>query len=76
LDDAERVALEMAANEETERRAARGELDLLENAWREAEEIAHIADNLFLPTGVEERIEEYRNRLAADDQPKMHKREF
>ena len=40
------LALEMAANEDTERRAMEGELANLERAWREAEEIAAIADEL------------------------------
>ena len=48
-----RLALEMAANEEPERRAMAGELAALEAAWREAEEIAAIADDLLLPAGVE-----------------------
>jgi hypothetical protein len=46
LPRAEVVALEMALHEETERRAMEGELKLLEAAWREAEEIASIADTL------------------------------
>jgi hypothetical protein len=40
------VALEMALHEETERRALQGELAMLEAMWREAEEIAGIADRL------------------------------
>ena len=48
-----RLALEMALHEEQERRALEGELWLLERAWREAEEIAAIADNLLLPRGIE-----------------------
>jgi hypothetical protein len=40
------LALEMALHEETERRALEGELAVLEAAWREAEEIAAIADAL------------------------------
>ena len=40
------LALEMALHEEQERRALEGELSLLEAAWREAEEIAAIADRL------------------------------
>ena len=40
------LALEMALHEEAERRAMEGELTLLESAWREAEEIAAIADSL------------------------------
>jgi hypothetical protein len=46
LKPAERLALEMAMHEETERRALEGELALLAEAWREAEEIAEIADAL------------------------------
>jgi hypothetical protein len=42
------LALEMATNEDIERRAMEGELAILEDAWREAEEIAAIADNLDL----------------------------
>ena len=48
----QRLALEMAANEDAERRALEGELSSLEEAWRDAEEIAAIADNLFLPEGI------------------------
>ena len=43
----DRLALEMAAHEETERRALEGELDELADAWREADEIATIADALL-----------------------------
>ena len=46
-----RLALEMALHEEDERRALEGELWRLERAWREAEEIAGIADDLLLPEG-------------------------
>jgi hypothetical protein len=42
----EALAFEMALNEEVERRALEGELAGLEAAWREAEEIAAIADAL------------------------------
>jgi len=48
-----RLALEMASHEESERRALEGELHMLEAAWRDAEEIATIADDMFLPRGVE-----------------------
>jgi hypothetical protein len=40
------LAFEMALHEESERRALEGELAALEAAWREAEEIAAIADAL------------------------------
>lgn len=43
----DRLALEMAAHEDTERRAFAGELSELERAWRDAEEIAAIADAMF-----------------------------
>lgn len=43
----DRLALEMAANEDTERRALEGELAHLEREWRSAEEIAAIADGLL-----------------------------
>jgi hypothetical protein len=47
----DRLALEMAANEDAERLALEGELAQLEEAWREAEVIAAIADRL--PRGAE-----------------------
>jgi hypothetical protein len=42
----EALALEMALQDEAERRAMEGELAALEEAWREAESIARIADAL------------------------------
>jgi hypothetical protein len=48
-----RLALEMSAHEEAERRALEGELAMLEAAWKEADEIAGISDNLLLPAEVE-----------------------
>ena len=47
-----RLALEMAAHEDSERRALEGELHELEAAWKGAEEIASIADDMFLPESV------------------------
>ena len=55
-----RLAAEMSAHEETERFAMEGELKQLENDWREAEEVAAIADNLFLPKGVTDFIDRHR----------------
>jgi hypothetical protein len=57
LPNASRLALEMASHEDSERRAMEGELALLEAAWRQAEEIAKIADNLLVPPGVDEFLE-------------------
>ena len=47
-----RLALEMSLHEDDERRALEGELFLLEDRWREAEEVAAIADDMFLPSGI------------------------
>lgn len=47
-----RLAFEMAAHEESERIAIEGELAQLEADWREAEEIASISDNMFLPQSI------------------------
>jgi hypothetical protein len=57
-----RLALEMAAHEESERRALEGELYLLEDAWKEAEEIAAISDDLFLPEDISKRLAEMKQR--------------
>ena len=44
-----RLALEMAAHEETERRILEGELAYYERQWRKAEPVARIADGLLEP---------------------------
>jgi hypothetical protein len=49
----QRLAIEMALHEEAERRALEGELAQLEESWRDAEEVAAIADDLLVPSGVE-----------------------
>jgi hypothetical protein len=67
MDATVRLALEMAAHEETERRVFEGELALLEEAWREAEEIAAIADRLLIPESVESWIRKQKARLAASN---------
>lgn len=46
LSKTDALALEMSLQEDSERRALEGELAALEAAWREAEEIARIADAL------------------------------
>jgi hypothetical protein len=55
-----RLALEMAAHEEQERRALEGELAVLEAAWREAEEVAKIADDMFTPAETDARLNDLR----------------
>lgn len=52
-----RLALEMAAHEDIERRALEGELAALEASWKEADEVAAIADTLTLPQWILDRIE-------------------
>lgn len=49
LNSTERLALEMAVHEENERRAMEGELAVLASAWRDAEQIAAIADDELTP---------------------------
>ena len=60
-----RLAIEMAAHEQSERDALEGELKELEARWREAEEIARIADNLFVPDSVDSFIAGERERIDA-----------
>ena len=64
LPGVDRLALEMAANEDIERRALEGELASLSAAWKEAEEIATIADELFADEVFEEFKRQYHLRLA------------
>ncbi|GAB1341908.1 hypothetical protein [Gemmatimonas sp.] len=66
LDVRDRLALEMALHEETERRAMEGELQLLEQAWLEAEEIAKIADAMFTPAQIASRLETLRTKGSAE----------
>ncbi|HEX6038996.1 hypothetical protein [Longimicrobium sp.] len=60
-----RMAMEMAAHEDAERRALEGELAELERHWREAEEVAAIADGLAVPPAVEEKMDTLRAARAA-----------
>lgn len=62
-----RLALEMASQEEVEREAMEGELQKLELAWRAAEEVAEIADNLLVPETVEEFLRREKRRLRSPD---------
>lgn len=51
-----RLALEMAAHEDAERRALEGELHVLEAAWKEAEEIAAISDAMLVSRDTDARM--------------------
>lgn len=55
-----RLALEMISHEESERRAMEGELQILEQAWKDAEEIAAISDDMFLPEEISKRLSEMK----------------
>ncbi len=59
-----RLAIEMATHEEAERRAMEGELETLEAAWKQADEIAGIADSLLIPTEVEEFVTSEREQAG------------
>jgi hypothetical protein len=56
----DRLALEMALHEEAEPRALQGELSELERAWRDAEEIAAIADNMLTPSSIQKTLDRLR----------------
>jgi len=62
-----RLALEMAAHEDAERRALEGELHVLEAAWRDAEEIAKIADDMFVPESVDAELARLKAARSHDD---------
>ncbi|MFI5229565.1 MAG: hypothetical protein ACHQWU_10880 [Gemmatimonadales bacterium] len=55
-----RLALEMATHEDSERRALEGELALLEAEWRQAEEVASIADDMFVTDATREKLSDLK----------------
>jgi hypothetical protein len=61
-----RLAIEMATHEEAERRAMEGELETLEAAWRQADEIAGIADSLLIPAEVEEFVTSEKDQAGTE----------
>ena len=62
LPKVDRLAIEMALQEDSERRAMEGELAELERAWRDAEEIAAISDNLLVAPSVSSALEALKRR--------------
>ncbi|HSJ30809.1 MAG TPA: hypothetical protein VK933_05200 [Longimicrobiales bacterium] len=60
LKHADRLALEMALHEDVEMRALQGELHTLERAWRDAEEIAAIADGILTPSPMQSALNRLR----------------
>ena len=67
LPAADRLALEMASNDDMERRAMHGELAPLHTACREAEQIAAISDELFADEIFEEFKRQYIVRQAGSE---------
>ena len=64
----DRLALEMAANEDAERRALDGELASLHQAWKDAEELAAIADELLDDDVLEEfKRVYYERQMRSED---------
>jgi len=61
-----RLGLEMALQEEQERRALEGELAALMAAWREAEAIAQISDDLLLPRSIQDKLEELKRAETSE----------
>ena len=57
----DRLAIEMALQEDAERRAMEGELADLERAWKQAEEIAAIADTLLPEPGAARALDSLRH---------------
>jgi hypothetical protein len=51
------LALEMALHDASERRAMEGELDALAAEWELAEEVAQVADDMFLPDAIRARFD-------------------
>jgi hypothetical protein len=60
------LGVEMALNEENERYALESELAHLEDAWKDAEELAAIADRLTLPKVVEQQFARLRGMHRND----------
>ena len=67
LPQSTRLALEMASHEDAEHRALEGELHVLEAAWRDAEEVAGIADDMFLPASVGESLARMKRSRREDE---------
>ena len=55
----------MATHEESEQRALAGELAALADEWRDAEEIAGIADNLLVPPEAQTFLDRHRPKSGA-----------
>ncbi len=63
------ITIEMALHEEQERRAIAGELHVLETAWKDAEEIAAIADDMFVPDETEALIQKMKREVNDPNTP-------
>jgi len=61
----DRLALEMAVNEALEHRSMAGEAALLAQQWPVEEEIAHTADDMFLPAWITDRLRAAKRQFGA-----------
>ena len=68
-----RLALEMSLHEEQERRALEGELKALELAWKAAEEVAGIADDLLLSEETRAFLSRHQPRGNEDTDAEDHR---
>jgi hypothetical protein len=59
----DRLALEIIVTRDVETRALDGELEYLERAWREADEIASIADDLLVPESIRQRADALKREV-------------
>ncbi len=59
-----KLALEMLANEQSERTWLEGELRLLERQWRDAERLAAIADKLAIPGEIDAELEKRKDGVT------------
>ncbi|HEX7049952.1 MAG TPA: hypothetical protein VF188_07030 [Longimicrobiales bacterium] len=69
LDPTRRIALEIALNDEVEQRLLELELEELEARWREAEQVAAIADGELTPMPL---LDTLRRRLRRGREPGAH----
>ena len=63
------ITLSPAMHRVNVNRALEGELAILEEVWREAEEIASIADRLLIPERVENLLNRFRREILGGSTP-------
>lgn len=66
-----RLALEMSLHADDERRAMEGELAELEQRWRDADSIAKISDEMFLPESIDASLQTMHEQIVATDESRL-----